>query len=592
MKPLSHFKFIALLGAPLMFLSSPASAAEEPKADQSEEASADAAAAESKPPGNEESPSDEKPEPAEVEDEPSDDEGEPLTDDVGEEVPENEPAAEETAPPDKTEGTEKPAEPSEAEEAPVEKPNRRTQTAPRERERPARPAAPGRERAREMRPPAAKGDKAADPQTETAESRERPKDAPAAEKEAPKPADSPKPGEPEMPPAAEQPREPAEQAERSPRGKSAQPRPVPATEEAPVDPPAVSRSEDMPPAEEPTAESPPSEPEQQAEIQVQEATREVEREIGRRAADISGREDARALIDEIIGAESRISRAEIEREDRIRPRMDDRRRRGSERGPEVSPEQRRDAVAYFQRRLRGEGGDTPPPIFFRQSEYRRDGRDLPRVQREVIEERVEIRQPRYLNEGRRYVHFDSRASIPAILLAAQAMNRVRFQPAREIAPMFYERGGVPAPQDSPLPPANYRDENALAVSYSVDEASLITSDDILFKQGSTQFADPFSYEIVSTLADAMKELPQEERFAIEGHASAEGSYDSNMILSQQRAERIVREMVRRGVSPYRLLPVGYGESEARHPANAAESLRQEDRRVMVFRLNEEPMANR
>ena len=76
------------------------------------------------------------------------------------------------------------------------------------------------------------------------------------------------------------------------------------------------------------------------------------------------------------------------------------------------------------------------------------------------------------------------------------------------------------------------------------------------------------------------------------HASAEGDWESNMTLSQQRAERIVREMVRRGVSPYRLVPVGYGESEARHPADAAESLREQDRRVVVYKLGDEPVASR
>jgi outer membrane protein OmpA-like peptidoglycan-associated protein len=69
-------------------------------------------------------------------------------------------------------------------------------------------------------------------------------------------------------------------------------------------------------------------------------------------------------------------------------------------------------------------------------------------------------------------------------------------------------------------------------------------------------------------------------------------YACNMIPSQQRAEHIVREIVRRGVSPYRLLPVGYGESEARHPADAAEALRSQDHRVVVFRMKPEPIAKR
>ena len=73
-------------------------------------------------------------------------------------------------------------------------------------------------------------------------------------------------------------------------------------------------------------------------------------------------------------------------------------------------------------------------------------------------------------------------------------------------------------------------------------------------------------------------------FFIEGHASAEGDYGQNLLLSQERAERISRELVRHGVSAERLMPVGYGETEAAHPANAADSERSLDRRVMVFRM--------
>lgn len=336
------------------------------------------------------------------------------------------------------------------------------------------------------------------------------------------------------------------------------------------------------PAEREMTETPTNEPERLAETEVTEVTREVLRELDQRKTRIEGREQAEALIDDILGAESRIFRAEIAREERFRSRLE-RQHQSEDRFTEVSPDQRREATSYLQERLRGREVQGPPPEFFGRSQLRGDRRE-PRVV-----ERVEIVRPRYLNEGRRYVHFDSRAAIPAILMAAQAMNHVRFQPTREIAPIFYER------QDShamPLPPESYRGESSWVVSYPVDENSMISSEDILFLQGSTQFSDPYPYEVVGALAAAMKELPEEERFVIEGHASAEGGYDSNMILSQQRAEYIVREIVRRGVSPYRLLPVGYGESEARHPANAAEPLRSQDRRVVVFRMKPEPISRR
>ncbi len=385
------------------------------------------------------------------------------------------------------------------------------------------------------------------------------------------PADEKKPTA-DMPVAPDEPRKPGEM---KPRGNKA----VPGKNAAPE--PAPERE---------IAEIPASEPERQAETQVTEVTREVQRDLDQRKTRIGGREEARALIDEILGAESRISRAELAREERFRPRFE-RPRSGDARFIEVSPDQRREAATYYQERLLGRKVEGPPPVFFRRDDRRRDGGDV--IVEERVVERVDFIRPRYLNEGRRYVHYDSRAAIPAILMAAQAMNQVRFQPTREIAPIFYERQEVSAPYAMPLPPENYRNEESVVVSYPVDENSMISSEDILFLQGSTQFSDPYSYDVIGVMADAMKAMPEEERFVIEGHASAEGSYESNMILSQQRAEHIVREIVRRGgVSPYRLLPVGYGESEARHPAEAAEHLRGQDRRVVVFRMKSEPIAQR
>ena len=71
---------------------------------------------------------------------------------------------------------------------------------------------------------------------------------------------------------------------------------------------------------------------------------------------------------------------------------------------------------------------------------------------------------------------------------------------------------------------------------------------------------------------------------VEGHASAEGDYGQNLQLSQERAERISRELVRHGVGAERLMPVGYGEAEAAAASDAAEAERSLDRRVVVFRM--------
>jgi len=431
-------------------------------------------------------------------------------------------------------------------------------------DQPGKPDAPAKGKGREEADPATR--KPTDQPTaptarEAREHRERP--APPADEPADEPAEE---GTPpiDMPVVPSEPIRPREVARPQGSDKIETPEPKPAA-------PGIT----APPA---------TETERLAETEVAQATREVQRELDQRKTRIGGRDEAEALINEILGSESRISRAEVAREERFRPRFE-RQYPGQERLPEASPDQRRAATTYLQERLRGREVEGPPPEFFLRN-GRGGDRGNPRFEEGGVEQ-IQFARPRYLNEGRRYVHFDSRAAIPAILMAAQAMNQVRFQPTREIAPMFHERQEVSVRNAMPLPPESYRSADSWVVSYPVDENSMISREDILFLQGSTQFSNPYSYEVIGVMADAMKSMPGAERFVIEGHASAEGGYDSNMALSQQRAEHIVREIVRRGVSPYRLLPVGYGESEARHPDNAAEALRARDRRVVVFRMKQE-----
>jgi outer membrane protein OmpA-like peptidoglycan-associated protein len=130
-------------------------------------------------------------------------------------------------------------------------------------------------------------------------------------------------------------------------------------------------------------------------------------------------------------------------------------------------------------------------------------------------------------------------------------------------------------------PEAYRSDDAYAVSYEVDPDSAVILEDILFAQGSTDFADAYSYDLVGDLAESMNTSEiANERFVIEGHASAEGDYNANLQLSQERAERIARDLVAMGVAPERVVPVGYGEAEARYPDTSPEEERGLDRRVM------------
>lgn len=128
---------------------------------------------------------------------------------------------------------------------------------------------------------------------------------------------------------------------------------------------------------------------------------------------------------------------------------------------------------------------------------------------------------------------------------------------------------------------------AVELKYEVDPTSKVARDNIFFKKGSAEFADDASVNVVVTLAEALKHPELKGlHFVIEGHASAEGDADSNQYLSQARAEEIVNVLSKLGVDGTCLVPVGFGESQARFPDSSPDALLKQDRRVLIFRLNQ------
>lgn len=129
-------------------------------------------------------------------------------------------------------------------------------------------------------------------------------------------------------------------------------------------------------------------------------------------------------------------------------------------------------------------------------------------------------------------------------------------------------------------------EDAVELKYDVDPKSKVARDNILFRKGSADFANEASFQVVAELATALKDPSLAKlMYVIEGHASSEGSASANQALSQRRAERIVSVLGSLGVSQDRLLPVGFGETQARFPAHSEEFLLKQDRRVLIFRLD-------
>jgi len=130
-------------------------------------------------------------------------------------------------------------------------------------------------------------------------------------------------------------------------------------------------------------------------------------------------------------------------------------------------------------------------------------------------------------------------------------------------------------------------ESAVEVNYQVDPESKVTRDNILFRKGSAEFADDASIEVVVGLAEALKSPELNGlKYVIEGHASSEGNAFANQSLSQLRAEQIVSVLSSLGVESNFLLPVGFGETQARFPDHSPDALLKQDRRVLIYRLDQ------
>jgi outer membrane protein OmpA-like peptidoglycan-associated protein len=273
------------------------------------------------------------------------------------------------------------------------------------------------------------------------------------------------------------------------------------------------RNADLPDGELPT---PPAD-ETEAETAVRKAAEDALRIADERKLQLQGQGDAGALIQEILGSASALSRAELARA-------------GQSEARRVIRAERKPAVDFLKRRLRGEADLSEAPSFFRQAD-----------------------DAGPLYEGRRFLHVDSSDAIPAILLANARLERLKVQTAEE----------AKANDGMPLPPPQYQGTAARFVSYPIQEGSMFISRDLRFIEGSTQFADGHSFDMVFAVADAMKDSELAgSNFLVEVHVSGPDTPDENRELAQSRAEAVARELVRAGVSPLNVIPVGFEETGA------------------------------
>jgi OOP family OmpA-OmpF porin len=90
---------------------------------------------------------------------------------------------------------------------------------------------------------------------------------------------------------------------------------------------------------------------------------------------------------------------------------------------------------------------------------------------------------------------------------------------------------------------------------------------------------PESFQLLDDVAKIMKDHPEVKKVAIEGHASADGDDNQNLLLSDARAKSVMAYLTTKGgVDPKRLTAEGFGEKKPIADNNTEEG-RIKNRRV-------------
>lgn len=93
---------------------------------------------------------------------------------------------------------------------------------------------------------------------------------------------------------------------------------------------------------------------------------------------------------------------------------------------------------------------------------------------------------------------------------------------------------------------------------------------------------PESMGVINEIVQLMNNHP-ELRFSVEGHTDSDGNPDQNQILSEQRADAVMRQMVALGINPDRLTSTGHGHTMPLVPNDTQEN-KAHNRRVEFVKI--------
>ncbi len=132
-------------------------------------------------------------------------------------------------------------------------------------------------------------------------------------------------------------------------------------------------------------------------------------------------------------------------------------------------------------------------------------------------------------------------------------------------------GSGPAPVAEPPPPEPQK-------RVEVRENKIVINEKIQFALDSAKIL-PVSHDLLNEVAKVIKEHPQIKKIEIEGHASAEGSDDHNLKLSDKRAKAVLKYLSgEAGIDNGMLSAKGYGETRP-IADNETEEGKEKNRRV-------------
>lgn len=112
-----------------------------------------------------------------------------------------------------------------------------------------------------------------------------------------------------------------------------------------------------------------------------------------------------------------------------------------------------------------------------------------------------------------------------------------------------------------------------------DRIRLVMPGNILFKSNEYRIHESF-YPVLESIREVLREY-DESRIIVQGHTDDTGSEVFNQDLSKKRADSVAEYLVYQGISPNRILALGFGESKPMADNNSAIG-RSQNRRVELI----------